>query len=130
HEFIADLKDGYDTEIGERGVKFSGGQRQRVGIARVLLQDPDVLILDEPTSDVDTETEMRIQGSLDRLTENRTTLAIAHRLSTVKDADRILVLEDGRVVERGDHESLIAEGGLYADLWGVQAGEMDAIPSR
>ncbi|MFC4356663.1 ABC transporter ATP-binding protein [Halobium salinum] len=128
HEFITDLDDGYDTEVGERGVKLSGGQRQRVGIARILLQDPELLILDEATSDVDTETEMRIQESLDRLTENRTTLAIAHRLSTVKDADTILVVEDGRVVERGSHDELLAEDGLYADLWGVQAGELETIP--
>jgi ATP-binding cassette subfamily B protein len=130
HEFITELKDGYDTEVGERGVKLSGGQRQRIGIARVLLQDPAILVLDEATSDVDTETEMRIQESLASLTENRTTLAIAHRLSTVKDADTILVLDDGRIAERGDHETLLTENGLYADLWGVQAGEHDTIPSR
>jgi ATP-binding cassette subfamily B protein len=130
HEFIRDLPDGYETEVGERGVKLSGGQRQRVGIARVLLQDPELLILDEATSDVDTETELRIQESLDALLENRTVLAIAHRLSTIKNADQILVLEDGRVVERGGHDELLDEGGLYADLWGVQAGELESIPKR
>ena len=130
HDFVEGLKDGYETEVGERGVKLSGGQKQRVGIARVLLQDPDVLILDEATSDVDTETEMRIQESLDELVADRTVLAIAHRLSTVKDADQILVLEDGRVTERGTHEELLNEDGMYANLWGVQAGQIDSIPAR
>jgi len=112
HEFVTDFEDGYDTLVGERGVKLSGGQKQRVGIARVLLQDPDILILDEATSDVDTETELRIQRSIDRLVEDRTVLAIAHRLSTIKGADQILVLEDGRVVERGTHDRLLAENGI------------------
>jgi len=129
HEFIDDLEDGYDTEVGERGVRLSGGQRQRIGIARVLLQDPEILILDEATSDVDTETELRIQEQLDRLAEDRTVLAIAHRLSTIKDADEILVLEDGAVVERGTHDELVARDGLYAKLWGVQAGQIEnALP--
>nr|WP_150123094.1 ABC transporter ATP-binding protein [Haladaptatus sp. R4] len=130
HEFIEELPDGYDTEVGERGVKLSGGQRQRVGIARILLQNPAVLILDEATSDVDTETELRIQQSLDALLADRTVLAIAHRLSTIKNAETILVLEDGRVVERGTHGELLAEDGLYADLWGVQAGMLEEIPAR
>nr|WP_305794428.1 ABC transporter ATP-binding protein [Halomarina rubra] len=123
HEFIRDLPDGYDTRVGERGVKLSGGQRQRIAIARTVLQDPPVLVLDEATSAVDTETEALIQRSLDRLSADRTTLVIAHRLSTVKNADLILVLDDGRVVERGTHDELLAEDGLYATLWGVQAGE-------
>ena len=130
HEFIEELPDGYDTEVGERGVKLSGGQRQRVGIARILLQDPAVLILDEATSDVDTETELHIQESLDALLADRTVLAIAHRLSTIMDADTILVLEDGEIVERGTHDELLAADGLYADLWGVQAGMLEEIPSR
>ncbi len=126
-----DLEEGYDTEVGERGVKLSGGQRQRISIARVLLQDPDILILDEATSDVDTETELRIQEQLDALAADRTVLAIAHRLSTIKDADEILVLEDGSVVERGTHDELVGENGLYAKLWGVQAGQIeDAMPER
>jgi ATP-binding cassette subfamily B protein len=128
--FIENLPDGYDTEVGERGVKLSGGQRQRLSIARAILRDPEILILDEATSDVDTETEMLIQRSLDALTEDRTTFAIAHRLSTIKDADLILVLEDGRIVERGSHESLLENGGLYAHLWGVQAGEIDQLPQE
>ncbi len=130
HEFITNLPDGYDTMVGERGVKLSGGQRQRVSIARAVLKDPAILVLDEATSDVDTETEMLIQRSLDRLTADRTTFAIAHRLSTIKDADRILVLEDGEIVERGSHEALLEEGGLYAHLWGVQAGEIDELPDE
>jgi len=128
HEFITDLEDGYDTEVGERGVKLSGGQRQRISIARVLLQDPEVLVLDEATSDVDTETELRIQESVEKLVEDRTVLAIAHRLSTIKDADEILVLEDGHVAERGTHEELLAADGTYADLWGVQAGRLEELP--
>ncbi|MFC7200816.1 ABC transporter ATP-binding protein [Halospeciosus flavus] len=130
HEFIQNLPEGYDTMVGERGVKLSGGQRQRVAIARAILKDPDILILDEATSDVDTETEMLIQRSLDDLTENRTTFTIAHRLSTIKDADQIVVLEDGHIVERGTHEDLLAEDGLYANLWGVQAGEIDELPEE
>ncbi|MFT4950228.1 MAG: ATP-binding cassette subfamily B protein, partial [Natronomonas sp.] len=130
HDFVTNLPDGYDTMVGERGVKLSGGQRQRVAIARAILQDPEILLLDEATSDVDTETELLIQKSLDRLTADRTTLVIAHRLSTVKDADQIVVIEDGRVVERGTHENLLAEDGLYANLWAVQAGEIDDLPEE
>ncbi|TKX72903.1 ABC transporter ATP-binding protein [Halorubrum sp. GN11_10-6_MGM] len=130
HEFISSLPNGYETRIGERGVKLSGGQRQRLAIARVVLQDPAILILDEATSAVDTETEMLIQRSLDRLAADRTTFVIAHRLSTVTDADTALVLEDGEIVERGSHEELLAADGLYAKLWGVQAGEIDELPEE
>ncbi|MFC6756442.1 ABC transporter ATP-binding protein [Halomicroarcula sp. GCM10025894] len=130
HQFVRNLPDGYETMVGERGVKLSGGQRQRIAIARAMLKDPDILVLDEATSDVDTETEMLIQRSLDELTADRTTFAIAHRLSTIKDADTILVLEDGRIVERGSHDDLLAADGLYANLWAVQAGEIDELPEE
>jgi len=130
HEFITNLPDGYDTMVGERGVKLSGGQRQRISIARAVLKDPEILVLDEATSDVDTETEMLIQRSLDELTADRTTFAIAHRLSTIKDADKIVVLEDGEIVERGTHAELLENDGLYAHLWGVQAGEIDELPQE
>ncbi|MFW5911167.1 MAG: ABC transporter ATP-binding protein [Halolamina sp.] len=130
HEFVESLPQGYDTRIGERGVKLSGGQQQRLSIARTVLQDPEILVLDEATSAVDTETEMLIQRSLDRLSQDRTTFVIAHRLSTVRDADAILVLEDGEIVERGDHEELLEADGLYAKLWGVQAGEIDDLPEE
>jgi ATP-binding cassette subfamily B protein len=130
HDFITNLPDGYDTEVGERGVKLSGGQRQRISIARAILKDPEILILDEATSDVDTETEMLIQRSLDEIAADRTTFAIAHRLSTIKDADEIVVLEGGQIVERGTHEELLDNDDLYAHLWGVQAGEIDQLPQE
>jgi ATP-binding cassette subfamily B protein len=128
HEFIADLPDGYETMVGERGVKLSGGQRQRVSIARAVLRDPAVLVLDEATSHVDNETEAVIQRNLAEIIADRTTFAIAHRLSTVRHADRILVLEDGRVAECGSHEELLDRDGLYADLWDVQVGEVGDLP--
>ncbi|UPW00142.1 ABC transporter ATP-binding protein/permease [Halorussus gelatinilyticus] len=130
HEFITNLPEGYDTDIGERGVKLSGGQRQRVAIARTILQHPEILVFDEATSAVDTETEMLIQRSIDELAADRTTFVIAHRLSTVRDADTILVVEDGRIVQRGTHEELLAADGLYANLWRVQAGEIEQLPDE
>ncbi|TAE78948.1 MAG: ABC transporter ATP-binding protein [Oscillatoriales cyanobacterium] len=121
-EFIAQLPDGYNTIVGERGQKLSGGQRQRIAIARAVLKNPPILILDEATSAVDNETEAAIQRSLERITKNRTTIAIAHRLSTVRNADCIFVMEHGLVVESGQHEQLIEHNGVYASLWRVQSG--------
>ena len=120
--FIEALPQRYDTVVGERGQRLSGGQRQRIALARAILKDPPVLILDEATAAVDNETEAAIQRSLERLTAERTTLVIAHRLSTVRHADSIVVLEQGRIVERGSHEQLIGAAGPYANLWRVQAG--------
>ncbi|MEG4058340.1 MULTISPECIES: ABC transporter ATP-binding protein [unclassified Microcoleus] len=122
HEFIVQLPDGYNTIVGERGQKLSGGQRQRIAIARAVLKNPPILILDEATSAVDNETEAAIQRSLERITKNRTTIAIAHRLSTVRNADCICVMEEGLVVESGQHEQLIEQDGIYAALWRVQSG--------
>ena len=120
--FIEALPQGYDTVVGERGQRLSGGQRQRIALARAILKNPPVLILDEATAAVDNETEAAIQRSLDRITAERTTLVIAHRLSTVRHADRIVVMDQGRIVESGSHEELIAAGGAYVNLWRVQAG--------
>jgi ATP-binding cassette subfamily B protein len=127
HDFVTGLPDGYDTQIGERGVKLSGGQRQRLAIARALLNDPAIIVFDEATSDVDTETEDRIQQSLDRLVEDRTAFVIAHRLSTIRDADRIVVMDDGRIAEQGTHEELLARGGEYAALWTAQSEHPDTL---
>jgi ATP-binding cassette subfamily B protein len=128
HEFVRALPDGYDTLVGERGVKLSGGQRQRLAIARTILKDPDLLILDEATSHVDTETEALIQRSLAEFARDRTTFVIAHRLSTVRRADLILVVDDGGVVESGTHDELLAADGLYANFWRVQAGDVEGLP--
>jgi ATP-binding cassette subfamily B protein/subfamily B ATP-binding cassette protein MsbA len=123
HEFISEMPDGYDTMIGERGVKLSGGQRQRIAIARAVLKDAPILILDEATSSVDTETELLIQEALERLMVGRTTIVIAHRLSTIRSADNIVVLQGNRIVEMGAHEQLMARGGLYRRLSGVQVDD-------
>jgi subfamily B ATP-binding cassette protein MsbA len=117
HEFIANLPEGYDTEIGERGVKLSGGQKQRLALARAILTDPRILILDEATSSVDAEAEYLIQQALEKALEGRTALVIAHRLSTIRHADKIIALEDGHIVEVGDHRQLLARGGLYSQMY-------------
>jgi len=116
HELIASLPLGYDTIVGERGYRFSGGEKQRMAIARTILRNPPVLLLDEATSSLDTQTERAVQQALDALAEGRTTITIAHRLSTVRDAEQIVVLDHGQVVEQGTHEELIERGGAYAAL--------------
>ena len=113
----ARLPDGYHSPVGERGLKLSGGEKQRVAIARVILKEPRILLFDEATSALDTHTEREIQASLEEVAQNRTTLMIAHRLSTVIHADEILVLDDGRIIERGNHAQLIAHDGMYAAMW-------------
>jgi ATP-binding cassette subfamily B protein len=126
HDFVLRLPEGYDTRVGERGLKLSGGEKQRVAIARTLLKDPRILILDEATSALDTRTEQEIQSALRDAARGRTTLVIAHRLSTVVDADEIIVLQDGRIAERGNHGSLIARDGLYAEMWRRQSEAVEA----
>jgi ATP-binding cassette, subfamily B, bacterial len=126
HDLIDRLPDGYDTMVGERGYRFSGGEKQRIAIARVVLRNPPVLVLDEATSALDTETERHVQDALDRLAAGRTTIAIAHRLSTVRDADQIVVLDGGRIVERGTHEELLELGGRYAALQSAQGEQTRA----
>ena len=120
HEFVTTLENGYDTEVGERGVKLSGGQRQRISIARVFLKNPKLLILDEATSALDNVTEMQIQASLEELSRGRTVIVVAHRLSTVKNADEIAVIANGKIAEQGTHEELIGKSGIYADLYSLQ----------
>lgn len=128
HDFVDSLPDRYETIVGERGIKLSGGQRQRLSIARALLKNAPILVLDEATSSVDTETERMIQEKLEEITAGRTALVIAHRLSTIRKADRIVVLKDGKVDEEGSHEELIAHGGTYAELWAVQSGDEVLAP--
>jgi ATP-binding cassette, subfamily B, bacterial len=127
HEFVERLPHGYSTILGERGSRLSGGERQRIAVARAFLKDAPVLILDEPTSSIDSRTESSILEALDRLSVGRTTFTIAHRLSTVREADLILVMSEGRLIERGTHETLLARGGLYAELWEAQTGARGAV---
>jgi ATP-binding cassette subfamily B protein len=124
-EFVRELPQGYETPVGERGQKLSGGQRQRLSLARAVVKDPPILVLDEATSAVDNETEAAIQRSLARIARGRTTIVIAHRLSTIRHADRIHVLDAGRIVESGTHEELVTAGGSYASLWRVQTGDAE-----
>ena len=130
HDFIMRLPQGYDTRVGERGLKLSGGEKQRVAIARTLLKDPPVLVLDEATSALDSRTETEIQDVLRNISRKRTTLVVAHRLSTVVDADEIIVLDQGRIVERGRHADLVRADGLYAAMWTRQATEREEMPSN
>jgi ATP-binding cassette subfamily B protein len=125
HDFITELPDEYETIVGERGQKLSGGQRQRISIARAVLKNPPVLVLDEATSAVDNETEAAIQRSLERITVGRTTVVIAHRLSTIRNAHCIYVMDKGELREQGTHEELVAQNGIYAGLWRVQTGERE-----
>jgi subfamily B ATP-binding cassette protein MsbA len=125
HEFILKTDEGYETNIGDRGIKLSGGQKQRICIARAVLGNPPIMLLDEATSALDTESEKLVQEALDHLMENRTTLVIAHRLTTIQNADVIVVLENGEIVEQGNHESLMIKGGLYQKLIAMQSFEKD-----
>ena len=120
HDFIYGLPDGYDSYVGERGVKLSGGQKQRVALARIFLKNPPMLILDEATSSLDNATELQIQAAIERIAQDRTTVIVAHRLSTIMNADEIIVLEEGKIVERGSHEDLLNSHGLYAELYQAQ----------
>jgi len=122
HEFIEKLPKGYETLVGERGVKLSGGQRQRVAIARAMLKDSPILLLDEATSALDSDSERLIQDALWELMKDKTALVIAHRLSTIQKMDRILVMEDGQIIEEGSHKQLLANNGIYAELWKHQSG--------
>jgi len=129
HELVASLPEGYETVVGERGYRFSGGEKQRIAIARTILRNPPILVLDEATSALDTQTERAVQAALERLAEGRTVIAIAHRLSTVRDADQIVVIDGGRVVERGTHEELLAVGGRYAALVARDADVGEVVPT-
>jgi len=123
HHFVESLPQGYDTMVGERGLKLSGGEKQRVAIARAILKNPEILVFDEATSALDSKSEKAIQDELHSIAQNRTTLVIAHRLSTVVDAQQILVMDKGRIIERGTHRELLAQQGVYAQMWALQQQE-------
>jgi ATP-binding cassette subfamily B protein len=125
---VADLPDGLDTVIGERGYRLSGGEKQRVALARLMLKAPDIVVLDEATAHLDSESEAAVQRALRETLNGRTSLVIAHRLSTVREADELLVIDDGRIVERGTHASLLAEDGLYAELYRTQFADQEDPP--
>ena len=127
HEFIMELQQGYQTMVGERGSTLSGGQKQRIAIARALLIDPRILILDDATSSVDTQTEHLIQEALEYVMEGRTTFVIAQRMSTILKADQIIVLRDGEIIQQGTHEDLLADGGLYEEIYKLQLEEQDRV---
>jgi ATP-binding cassette subfamily B protein len=130
HDFVTELPAGYDTIVGERGVMLSGGQKQRVAIARALLKDAPILLLDEATSALDAQSEQLVQIALERLMEGRTTIVIAHRLATIRDADRILVMEQGRLIDQGTHSELVRKGGRYAELAKLQFRADDALAAE
>ena len=130
HDFIMRMPDGYDTQVGERGLTLSGGERQRIGIARTIIRDSPILILDEPTASLDSESEKLVIEALERVMKGRTVITIAHRLSTIRDADKILVLKDGLVLEQGTHDELIALGGAYADLYRIQVTGSGSVDRR
>ena len=127
HEFVTGLPDGYETLVGERGLKLSGGEKQRVAIARAILKNPAIYFFDEATSALDSSTEKEIQKNLQKISQNKTTLVIAHRLSTAADADEILVLQEGKIIERGNHENLLQIKGKYAEMWDKQKSIINIV---